>query len=176
MSRADLGDVWERAESDSDIRAFIRALKQVLSSHGAWITTRIFAAVLAPYKRDRFEKKLQVRESRTARFMGIPSDLAGVQDINLTYKQDEVFRKIHRGLDHKTLWQHSGKLRYLTSEPYHVSKDELRYLIEYCDMFGIDFQIDAESCYYPGHTIRILFKKGSITPYDAMKHLEGERI
>ncbi len=175
MTRASFGDTWREAEDDSDIRALIRALRNVLSKHGTLFTTRIFAMVIAPYKRERFEKGLHVKESRTTRFAGIPSDLAGVQDINLTYEQEEVLGKVDRGLDHRTLWQSGGKLLYLTSEPYHVEKDEMKHLIEYCDMFGVDFQIDAESCYYPGHTIRILFKKGNVTPRDATDQLVGER-
>jgi hypothetical protein len=49
-----------------------------------------------------------------------------------------------------------------------VTKKQLKSLIDHCDAYGIDFQIDAESCYYPGHAIRILFKKGHLSPYDAL--------
>jgi len=174
MAKADFGDIWIEASQDSDIRALIRALRVALVKHGVMFTTRIFAAVIAPYKREKFEKRLQVKESRTMRFAGVPSDLAGVQ-ANLTYKQEELLREIGRGLDHKILWQRHSKLLYLTSDTYYVGKDELRHLIEYCDTCGIDFQIDAESCYYPGHTIRILFKKGNVTPRDATDQLVGER-
>ncbi len=68
------------------------------------------------------------------------------------------------GLDHSVLWQQRGKLLYLTSEPYYVTKEQLRHLIAHCDAYGIDFQIDAESCYYPGHAIRILFNLSAF-PY-----------
>lgn len=76
-----------------------------------------------------------------------------------------------RVLEHYDLWlKEDGTPHFLTTQPYYVSKDMLRDLITHCDKYGIDFQIDAESFYFPGHTIRILFKKGEISPYDACAH------
>lgn len=163
MAKADFGSLMMQ---DEDVGTLIHIIKNVLNRYGAFFTMRIVASVLAPYKRRRFEEKLEVKESRTMKFAGIPSDL--------TLKDIDSYDNIE-GLDHTILWQQHGKLRYLTSEPYFVSKADLKSLIVHCDAHGIDFQIDAESCYYPGHTIRILFKKGIITPYDALKQMHGEQ-
>jgi hypothetical protein len=127
---------------------------------------RIVASILAPYKRQRFEQQLKVKESR-AMVAELPSDLTG-KDESLTQGGREM------GLDHTILWQRDGKRTYLTSEPYYVSKEQLKELIAHCDAYGIDFQVDAESCYYPGHTVRFLFKKGKISQYDALQQTAGE--
>lgn len=73
-------------------------------------------------------------------------------------------------LDHIDVWLKDGNPYLMTSQPYFVSKDDLKILIAYCDKYGIDFQIDAESFYFPGHTIRILFKKDLVSHYDAVAH------
>ncbi|MEO6892837.1 MAG: hypothetical protein ABI324_27965, partial [Ktedonobacteraceae bacterium] len=86
-----------------------------------------------------------------------------------------VFEQIGAAFDHVTFWQDRGDLRYLTAEPSSVRKDTLKRVIALCDRHDIDFQIDAESCFAPGQTIRLLFKRGTITPYDATAHLAGER-
>jgi hypothetical protein len=109
---------------------------------------------------------LSVKESRTAKYSRYPSALAG--------EDTSGERQPDMGLDHSVLWQQQGKLLYLTSEPYYVMKEQLRHLIALCDAHGIDFQIDAESCYYPGHAIRILFKEGHVSQYDALQQRAGE--
>lgn len=165
MSIADLSDIQQLATKDRDVKALLTALKTVLSKHGAFVTMRAVASVLAPYKRQRFEQMLEVKESR-ADIMGLPSELAG--------KEGNPSETRHMGIDHPVLWQRDGKRTYLTSEPYYVNKEQLKALIAHCDEHGIDFQIDAESCYYPGHTVRILFKKGAISQYDALQQFAGE--
>ena len=167
MAKADLGDIGKLVGEDSDVASLVDMLRKVLGKYGAFRTMRIVACVLAPYKRRRFEEKLEVKESRTWKYAGFPCDLIGKEiDIDLSRKD--------MGLDHTVLWQQKGKLLYLTSESYYVSKKELANLIEHCNQYGIDFQIDAESCYYPGHAIRILFKKDYVSQYDAMQQLTGE--
>src|SRR5258705_482563 len=143
MAEADLDDISRAATKDGDVEALIQALKKVLRKYGAFLTTRIFAFVLAPYKRNKFEEMLSVKESRTTKYSRYPSALAG--------EDTSGERQPDMELDHSVLWQQQGKLLYLTSEPYYVMKEQLRHLIALCDAHGIDFQIDAESCYYPGH-------------------------
>jgi len=161
MSTADLDDIQLMAAKDRDVKVLLTALRTVLSKHGASLTMRMVAFVLAPYKRQRFEQMLGVKESH-AMVAGLPSDLTG----------KEVSPNIvprHMGLDHNILWLHEGKRMYLTSEPQSISKEQLRALIAHCDEHGIDFQVDAEASYYPGRMIRILFKKGTVTQYDALQ-------
>lgn len=89
------------------------------------------------------------------------------------YKDEKLDTRV---LEHRDLWlDKEGKPYMLTTQPYFVSKDMLRDLIAHCDEHGIDFQIDAESFYFPGHTIRILFKKDHVSHYDAVAH-EQQRI
>ena len=55
----------------------------------------------------------------------------------------------------------------ITSEPHSISKEHLKALIEHCDEYDIDLQIDAQSLSYSGNVIRILFKKGQVRLQDA---------
>src|SRR5438876_9319204 len=77
MAEADLGDISKAATRESDVDTLIRTLKKVVQKYGAFLTTRIFAFVLASYKRNRFEEMLSVKESRTAKYSGYPSALVG---------------------------------------------------------------------------------------------------
>lgn len=157
MSKADLGDIRDLAAKDSDVSALIAALKNVLHKHGAWWVTRIVAFVLGPHKLAKFKEALKVKEYSGARFSSIPANLVG--------KEVELDPHIH--IDHRSLWQRDGKPLYLMAEPYDVNKEWLKALIAHCDAYDIDFQIDGESSYYPGRTIRILFKKGHVNQSDA---------
>ncbi len=158
--KADFGDVRILANKDVDVQTLITLLKMLLRKYGMRYTMRVVACVLAPYKRQRFEGELQVREYQGQKSSRIPSTLTGKSAAELDVDLDRQARRV---LDHKILWQQKGKLMYLTAEPYDANKNELRGLIEYCDTYDIDFQIDAYSIYYPGRTICIFFKKASIT-------------
>ncbi|HLZ56083.1 MAG TPA: hypothetical protein VKR06_03980 [Ktedonosporobacter sp.] len=164
MAEAVFKDVEELAQRDRDVEELVQALRKILLKYGAFLTTRIFAGVLAPYKRRNFEDRLQVEEEHLPIFECPPSEL-------VRQRPDVADDFDAMGLDHTILWKRDGQRLYLTSEPYFVGKEQLKALIAHCDEYGIDFQIDAESCYYPGHTIRILCKKDCIEPYDALQQM-----
>lgn len=157
MLTGSFNDVNDLAAEDSDVSALVAALKKVLQKHGAWWVTRIVAFVLGPYKSARFKEVLKIKEYSNPRFSSVPANLAG----------EEVELNPHISLQHRCLWQRDGKPVYLTAEPYDVNKEWLKALIAHCDAYDIDFQIDGESCYYPGKTIRILFKRGHMSQSDA---------
>ncbi len=166
MRDTDLSDIQRLVTHDRDVVTFITLLIQTVEHYGVWITTRLFALVLAPYKHSKFESMLSVQEVRSTGAM--------VPDVLKSLDADD-FEQIRAEFDQTTFWQRSGELCYLTSEPSSVSKETLKRVIALCDTHHIDFQIDAESCSAPGQTIRILLKRGSITPYDATAQLAGEK-
>lgn len=49
MATADLSNISDAATRDSDVDVLITALKKVIRKYGAFLTTRIFAFVLAAY-------------------------------------------------------------------------------------------------------------------------------
>lgn len=169
MAEADLGDIATLAKQDQDVGQLLALLKKVLTKYGAFLTMRMVAFILAPYKRKRFESQLEVKEYCGDKFLEDPASLVGKEPAIHTPRGRD------RGMDHAILWQRQGKLISLTSEPYYVKKEQMKALVVYCDEYGIDFQIDAESCYYPGHTIRILFKKDFVSKYDVMQQMAGEK-
>ncbi len=63
-----------------------------------------------------------------------------------------------------TLMTHSGSGwndhlgycgEYLISEPYGLTSDSVRDLVEFCDKYGLDFEIDACSQHFPTQTLAI---------------------
>lgn len=169
MAEPDFSDIYRDAKEDSDVQMLLTSLKAVLRKHGPYRVMRMVAEVLWRYKRQKFEERLEVKESRTQVYDTIPASLAGVKDVDL----DEDYGR-DMGMDHPILWQQQGKLKYLTWEPYYIGKEQLTRLIRHCDKYGIDFQVDAETSYYPGHSIRILFKKGTVSQYDVLQQMKGE--
>jgi hypothetical protein len=67
------------------------------------------------------------------------------------------------------LWEHpqcfnrGGKPSFLALHPYHrLTSDELAKIIDWCKQVGLEFQIDADSDYFPGVTLRVcLYAPGS---------------
>jgi hypothetical protein len=45
------------------------------------------------------------------------------------------------------------------SEPYAISEEDVKQLIEACDSLDLTFSISAQSWHYPHHTLRITIKK-----------------
>lgn len=115
------------------------------------VAEHIIGAALGWSRLSEFQRDNEVKESRQYSSVEVPGVLAG--------KRIESYDTYEIGLDHTTLWQQGGKPKLLVTQPYQISKDQLKKLIEHCDQYGIDFSIDARSFYFPGSTIRIVFKK-----------------
>jgi hypothetical protein len=151
MAKADFG--LNEYSEDKDVRTLLDALKTVLARHGIMETIAIVASVLAPFKRNDFERSYQLKETGTKK-VKVPAALTGKSGPHLGYVE---------GIEHASFWEHQGQITYLTSEPYSISKDDLKSLIEHCDEHDIDFRLDGDTIYYPGRTFRIIFWKEGIT-------------
>ena len=152
-------------EHDIAVRELRNAITTVLMKHGAWFVMKVVASILAPYRRHLYEETYNVRESNTTSYLTIPATLK-----NKKVGESPCFESLQKA----ALWRQKGAPGFysLTSNPYYVPKEDLRKLIAHCDEFDIDFQIDAESYYWPGHTIRILFKAGEVDRSDAIGQVD----
>jgi hypothetical protein len=57
--------------------------------------------------------------------------------------------------DHPMCFNQHGEPSYLALHPYHrLTSNELAKIIEWCKQVGLEFQIDADSEYFPGVTLR----------------------
>ena len=55
-------------------------------------------------------------------------------------------------------WDHYKKMgNEFIAEPYSISKQDLKQLIQICDSKGIDFYISGDSTWYPGQTFKITY-------------------
>ncbi|MEO6891144.1 MAG: hypothetical protein ABI324_19335, partial [Ktedonobacteraceae bacterium] len=120
IKETDVDDVRRLVARDRDVATFIMELSQMLERYGAFITTRIFALVLGPYKRRRFERMLLVQELNAS---------SPMKPDSLSNASGDVFEQIGAAFDHVTFWQDRGDLRYLTAEPSSVRKDTLKRVI-----------------------------------------------
>lgn len=154
-------------ESPQDIavRELRNAISVVFMKYGAWFVMKVVASILAPYRRYLYEETFRVKESKTMNYFSIPASLRN--------KKIEDFPAL-RSLQKAALWRQTGESGFfsLTSHPYYVSKEDMKKLIAHCDEYDIDFQVDAESYYWPGHTIRFLFKTDEVTKYDATAQID----
>lgn len=162
-----------------EIQSFSQQVKRMLKKHlrgltGTNLIMRIVANSTWEHRRKQFMEAHKVKPWNwltTEKSLYVDPSV-----LNLSVWNEETDQERHNPkdraecLDHIDVWLKSGKPHLMTSQPYFVSKEDLKVLIEYCDKYDIDFQIDAESFYFPGHTIRILFKKGHVSPYDACAH------
>src|SRR5699024_1940126 len=61
--------------------------------------------------------------------------------------------------DHARLWNKDGKPFSYTSEPYNLSKNDMKKLMDHCEKYGLDFHISNNSFHYPAGTLFIEIKK-----------------
>jgi excisionase family DNA binding protein len=61
------------------------------------------------------------------------------------------------GRDHLSEWVQDGKTSKIVSQPYNLSYETLKELVEYCEKRGLRADISAESWHFPGKTIRVDF-------------------
>lgn len=63
-------------------------------------------------------------------------------------------------MDHPSLWLRDGKPFVFACQPYHLSLDDLREIVRYCDAHNLDVHIcSGWSWHYPGRTLFIELSK-----------------
>ena len=63
--------------------------------------------------------------------------------------------------DHMAIWNKNGKPYLFTSEPYHLSMEDVKALILDCKSEGLTFHINTDSKWNPGHTFAIFVTKAN---------------
>ena len=59
------------------------------------------------------------------------------------------------GRDHLSEWVKDGKTAKIVMQPYHLSFEEMKELVEFCEERGLRADIFAESWHFSGKTIRV---------------------
>lgn len=57
--------------------------------------------------------------------------------------------------DHCSLWNKDGRPEILLSEPYPISLNKVRAMVEFADQHGLCFHIHADGFWFPSQTLRI---------------------
>jgi hypothetical protein len=164
-----------------EIQSFSQQVKRILKKHlhgltGTNLIMRIVANSTWEHRRKQFMEAHKVRPwnwatNKEEKCLNVDPSILNPSVWNEETKQERHNPEYRSEcLDHIDVWLKGKNPHLMTSQPYYVTKEDLKMLIAYCDKYDIDFQIDAESFYFPGHTIRILFKKGHVSPYDACAH------
>lgn len=63
---------------------------------------------------------------------------------------------VHGWLDHFGTVDHPRLGKVFVSEPYGLTDDGALSLAAYCKVLGLEWYVDANSWWYPGHTVRIV--------------------
>lgn len=65
------------------------------------------------------------------------------------------------GSDHTSLWVYGKTPKAIMLEPYCLSFQDMQKLVAFCVQHDVTADVDANSSYFPGRTIRILlFRRG----------------
>lgn len=160
------------SDNNPNYQAIVRIIRNALRD-GFSISqvVRAVADAIREYRRKQFMQYHKVKENN-GRYYDVPATLSVKDPESEDFLLKSPGGELSESIEHCDLWLRRGKPYLMTTNPYFVSKDELKKLIEHCDKYDIDFQIDAESDYFPGQAIRILFKHGTITPGDATNHID----
>jgi excisionase family DNA binding protein len=59
------------------------------------------------------------------------------------------------GQDHLSEWAMGGKTAKIVMQPYHLSYESMKELVEYCESRGLRADVCAESWHFSGKTIRV---------------------
>lgn len=60
--------------------------------------------------------------------------------------------------DHVELWVKGNEVTYV-SHPYDLTLEKVRAIVQACDEHGLDATFSGVSWYFPGHTLRVEYKK-----------------
>jgi len=64
-------------------------------------------------------------------------------------------------MDHQELFILDNGEPVYVSHPYYIDDDAFSYLTKFCELNGLHFDVDANSWYYPGFTVKLMiWKKG----------------
>lgn len=123
-------------QPSADYRAAVEALRKLPADD----RTRAYAEASASEARVDWLAKRKVRPSRARSWQA----LLGRQHWS------DCFKRLP-GQDHAEMFIRDGKPAILTFQPYHLSFDTLRALVETCVRNGLRFDIDTRaSWYFPG--------------------------
>lgn len=108
-----------------------KALKKLIREFGEGAANQAFSTAVAQERRQTFCCGHQVKQLN---FGSCIEKLKG--------KRPPV-SKIPPASDHLTLWGKGGKPSLLASQPYKLSLDDLRQIVEHCDDLNLDVEIGA---------------------------------
>lgn len=67
--------------------------------------------------------------------------------------------------DHTDVWIRQGKPYCITTQPYSLSSEKLKDMLEFCEEWGLEFTVSGLSWHYPGWTSLVIFwAKGKRDP------------
>jgi hypothetical protein len=59
------------------------------------------------------------------------------------------------GKDHLSEWVQNDKTTKIVMQPYNLSYEAMKEMVEYCEKRGLRADISADSWHFPGRTIRV---------------------
>jgi hypothetical protein len=130
--------------------------------------------------RRRMKVSYGLRPARNHEFYPCPSWLVDRRCTD-PYQSGCLFAEHRRGggdylLDHARGWRDERGGKVITAEPYHVYSDELASLGEKLRGIGVEFRIEANSPWFPGHTKLLILRAVGDVPKDQRRLEDDERV
>lgn len=68
------------------------------------------------------------------------------------------------GKDHVSEWVKNRKTIMIVSQPYRLSYEDMMKTVEFCEANGLRADVSADSWYFPGRTLLVVYRQASRQP------------
>lgn len=133
----------------------VRCVAELIEAEGLDVAERAVAEALATPRSEAFVKRYGVSLSQGAACL---KRLTGGKHIG-TVEHAIGAECRAPSADHDTLWLKGGKPHIYMSEPYSLGLKAIGKMHEVATALGLDVRVTADSPYFPGRTLQVLFTK-----------------
>lgn len=133
-----------------------KAMQELLEAEGSDPVHKIYAEVIHEYREQAYAKRYGLTKSSVQR--NCLCRLVGKQ-CPWMYGRPSTGCIQFEGIDHFSLWNRKGKPFVYVSQPYGVSLDDMKSIVQVCEAHGLVASIDAHSWWYPDSTVLVEIHK-----------------
>lgn len=149
-----------RKERTEAYLAAIKALQALIEAEGLDKANRAFAEASDEAIRESFSKREGVTPAGghicVRRLLGKKCTLGYPSEV----RDGSSHLCLPPGSDHWSLWNKEGKASLLVSQPYDLSYNTLKEMINFCEVNGLEVNINADATWhFPGRVVGVVWSK-----------------
>lgn len=132
-------------------KKLVTSIQQLMKEEGLDSVIRAYAEATCERHQEQYIKKYGLKASNSHACIG--------RLINKRCSTDGVPCRLPGG-DHVSLWLKDGKPEVYISQPYHLSLDNMRAIVEFCDRYRLTVDISTwPSWHFPGAVLTVEVKR-----------------